>query len=754
MCQNTGISFSEFIKNHNINIIIPLIQREYAQGRDNIEGEEIRKNFVPELIRVLTGEKETLELDFVFGVMKNKEFIPLDGQQRLTTLLLLHWYFGECLSSWKYQSRRMANSFVDGLLNSNGYQRKQNPSEWIKAQNWFFENWLTDPTVSGMLTMLDAIHEEAKGGKSCDSSNLDKIKFFIHEIDPGLDADNAYTKMNARGEPLTDWENIKALLDKKARDFCFKDGLCNESKCILNQWLDKIDSEWLLALEKCAGLNSSNLSDNPNGGETESPLESAIKQINCAFRNIFDLAICVDLAKEEENTIENTALDNKEKENKKTSLESEITKFHEHNALLSDYHKIVSASTFESAARMFNVLIDRKDQLTKNWNIYHPALYQNAKTSNFKEDFLFRKDYYYSDCVRFYAISRFQCQDGNDNFSTWTRVVDNIIENGGYIDKLNLYKAIDLIDELSAHSGDILSFLSGQNEKWTIKSNFASDQVREECLKASLICSNNDNWEEIIIEAENHPWLKGKINILFINGDRTDSKVFNKRSNLLNEIYKEDKEKSYWLQKVLLSYCNDDDLPDKYGAIDLSDDVEKEKKLLNTLSNRFNSVEQNSINEGNTIPWVKDLVGTKLLEESRGKLLSKYPTAVILWGTNGKTWNAYGNIVLGKNRNLLTQCDYINDENGNNFISSYDDFVDGNNVTFQYSGHWFRWFGVPKKSEYDVYLLKNEWKKADDPYQDHPTDNTKTGDAQRYYCFNIDANETHDSFKGKLDSLI
>ena len=228
-----NINFVDFMADNQV--VIPLIQREYAQGRNNAQGEEVRKNFVPDLIKVLTGEKESLKLDFVFGVKEDGTFIPLDGQQRLTTLLLLHWYFGASKGkkwSFLYESRRMANSFTMEVL-ANSYDRKENeiPSDWIKKQEWFFENWLTDPTVSGMLLMLDEIHEKAKS-KNCNENNLKKITFYLYPIEQ-LDADNAYTKMNARGEPLTEWENIKALLDKKVQEFCFTDNpaLCTKKTC-------------------------------------------------------------------------------------------------------------------------------------------------------------------------------------------------------------------------------------------------------------------------------------------------------------------------------------------------------------------------------------------------------------------------------------------------------------------------------------------------------------------------------------------
>jgi uncharacterized protein with ParB-like and HNH nuclease domain len=79
-------------------IIIPQIQRDYAQGREDKSNEYKIKSygFILKLIEVLTTDNPALNLDFVYGYTKSigKEqlaFFPLDGQQRLTTLWLLHY---------------------------------------------------------------------------------------------------------------------------------------------------------------------------------------------------------------------------------------------------------------------------------------------------------------------------------------------------------------------------------------------------------------------------------------------------------------------------------------------------------------------------------------------------------------------------------------------------------------------------------------------------------------------------------------
>lgn len=85
--NNNKLSFWELIKNHKI--VIPIIQRDYAQGR--IGKEYLRQNFLSQLIHAL-HTNSPLTLDFIYSNEENNTMNPLDGQQRLTTLWLLHWY--------------------------------------------------------------------------------------------------------------------------------------------------------------------------------------------------------------------------------------------------------------------------------------------------------------------------------------------------------------------------------------------------------------------------------------------------------------------------------------------------------------------------------------------------------------------------------------------------------------------------------------------------------------------------------------
>ena len=72
-------------------IIIPIIQRDYAQGRKGTDVTRIRERFLDSLYKAVT--EKPITLDFVYGDIDSEgNMTPLDGQQRLTTLfLLLTW---------------------------------------------------------------------------------------------------------------------------------------------------------------------------------------------------------------------------------------------------------------------------------------------------------------------------------------------------------------------------------------------------------------------------------------------------------------------------------------------------------------------------------------------------------------------------------------------------------------------------------------------------------------------------------------
>ena len=90
MADGEKISFWELLDEY-VSIEIPVIQRDYAQGRTSKEVSDIRNNFIMSIRESLVN-KSLLDLNFVYGSTDDDVFIPIDGQQRLTTLFLVHLY--------------------------------------------------------------------------------------------------------------------------------------------------------------------------------------------------------------------------------------------------------------------------------------------------------------------------------------------------------------------------------------------------------------------------------------------------------------------------------------------------------------------------------------------------------------------------------------------------------------------------------------------------------------------------------------
>lgn len=208
-------------------IEIPLIQRDYAQGRTDTRTSDIRERFLDVLHEALT-EGRDVGLDFIYGDVEDGTLRPLDGQQRLTTLFLLHWYLGyraEQLSerqawmSFSYATRPTARLFCEQLVTAQPPPDESAPAAWIVDQPWYLYVWRNDPTIQAMLVMIDAIHRRFA---DCDplsawrrliASDAPAISFQLLPIDDMGSGEDLYIKMNSRGKPLTPFENFKARFE-------------------------------------------------------------------------------------------------------------------------------------------------------------------------------------------------------------------------------------------------------------------------------------------------------------------------------------------------------------------------------------------------------------------------------------------------------------------------------------------------------------------------------------------------------------
>lgn len=231
-------------------IEIPMIQRDYAQGREDDKARKIREDFLGVLHRALTTDK-AMSLDFVYGEIADGKLCLLDGQQRLTTLFLLHWYFAwraERLSDttgwqrFEYATRPSARRFCEQLVES-APPAGSPLRAWFEDQAWFLHTWQHDPTITAMLVMLEAIHErfsqvEPMGAWArLTDSATPAISFHLLPIEQLGLSDELYIKMNSRGKPLTEFETFKArfeqLLEKS-----YPERVAEISRKIDGDWAD------------------------------------------------------------------------------------------------------------------------------------------------------------------------------------------------------------------------------------------------------------------------------------------------------------------------------------------------------------------------------------------------------------------------------------------------------------------------------------------------------------------------------------
>ena len=237
-------------------IEIPLIQRDYAQGRESESVRRIRNGFLEVLHRALTGG-EDVGLDFVYGAVEEGTLRPLDGQQRLTTLFRLNWYLsfrantlnrGDSWTSFSYATRPGARLFCERLVRCERpdgdvipWASMRSLSEWIQDQAWYLATWRHDPTIRSMLVMLDAIDErfgsEDHGVAWTRLVRERAITFHLLPIDQSVlgSGEELYVRMNSRGRPLTPFENFKALFEHEVSSVDPEKGV---------ELAKKFDGEW------------------------------------------------------------------------------------------------------------------------------------------------------------------------------------------------------------------------------------------------------------------------------------------------------------------------------------------------------------------------------------------------------------------------------------------------------------------------------------------------------------------------------
>lgn len=539
--QGKITNFWKLIQSHNIEI--PIIQRDYAQGR--IDKNEIRLNFLNALYNSL-NDSHSIRLDFIYGSIVNDSFQPLDGQQRLTTLYLLHWYaamrdeisigeYQSILTKFKYETRISSREFCESLI-SNPIKIEasvESLSSKITDAAWFFLSWKKDPTIDSMLRMIDDIHDKyftIDGLWEKLTSQNCLIDFYHVDLeDIGL-TDDLYIKMNARGKLLSPFENFKASFEKRIIDENWEDNLA-----FSETFANKIDSVWTDFF--WSNRESNNID-------------------NYFMRFISTVGMI------------RTSLE-------KSSLSTSRLK------LIQDQPDLLKSEYFskESFAYLIKVLDVYSYSLAKIPEITFP-LFQHQPGNNILSAIIKEgSNASYTQKVLFFAEVEFLIKNAEfseEQYLEWMRVVRNIVSRGdvtkngkrpAIIRSPETFEGvINLIKELSNGSNDIYKYLS-ENQ---VKSTFAKDQIEEEHIKANLITVNPDA-KQVIHDTEDLNLLQGRIEFALycIDHDYTNNKLdivrLRKVQATLKKYFSKESDINNDFRRAMLTIADSNDKYEYYG---------------------------------------------------------------------------------------------------------------------------------------------------------------------------------------------
>ena len=330
-------TFARLLNEAN-SIIIPKVQRDYAYGRkEETKVVEILDGLLTSMLTAVKNNEPVI-LDFVYGgsyVQKNKKsggLIPLDGQQRLTTLFLLHYYASllhsdvdnelseeelsikreneseriEKLLKFKYETRQSATEFCSGLIKDirpNLLKRYCPGTNKIKDliidDSKYLGTYDSDPTIVSMLNVLEAIENKClemdvlQLSPSIWDRLFDRVNVMFYSLsldDFGL-TDDLFIKMNSRGKKLTQFEIFKAdmmaIIKREGEEL--KDSF---SKKMDTEWIDIIWGNTEKSLDdKRTGLdvNRRNMSEQGCGIDVVFSDKESIEKVADVFDTLYQI---------------------------------------------------------------------------------------------------------------------------------------------------------------------------------------------------------------------------------------------------------------------------------------------------------------------------------------------------------------------------------------------------------------------------------------------------------------------------------
>lgn len=531
------MNFNELVATYN-RIVIPRIQRDYAQGRQDSHTQEIRSNLLNDLF-----SSKNVSFNMIFGESdEEKNFIPIDGQQRLTLLFLLALYGHKKVGKGKigleklfYSTRESSSEFWNYaiLLDWDTLSDTETVTDWCKNQNGFQWYWSMDPTVQSILCVLDDIHKRYVESP-LHYPSIDSIEFDIHDMTKTGLNETLYIKMNSRGKHLNAFEQIKSTLDaqlsEKSNDY--------DITVFNNYPWDINGSDWSFAKKwaYCMDRDWSNWFWDP----ITASLDGTLLKLIMAYTYIFlscrsdsnKLADSV-IEKRKEEILPMLKLTSSEILSNNLDITPSISHISIAYSVFDERHQLVDNADlrkeyFEGLAKLLCNLIHANRNFASSWgdiiDFRNPALkFENKQLAILASLMFYKCDGYIG-----------------KHFGNWMRFCWNMVENTVEdYDSLTTFSR-NCKNYYSHGSSHIYIWLSSQYAQLPVSK---SKQLEEEIYKASSLASVHLGYKssmaEIIFSAESHILLKGRLRPLLLDesGNLSHKGFLNRYKNFKSMFY-------------------------------------------------------------------------------------------------------------------------------------------------------------------------------------------------------------------------
>ena len=483
--ENKNITLEKLLKMYTIKI--PEIQRDYAQGRNDIAVKNIRDNFLDRLFQALINDEDSIKLDYIYGYTdkdnQNKTFHLIDGQQRITTLWLLYIFIyckkeikeKKFLSNFAYYTSKNAAEFTKQISNKNNVTDLFDYINTLKECEKYKE-YMLDQSIYSFVNMLEAIKEKYEKKTGIGIDKLNNITFDIIDVEDKQTGENLYLKMNSRGKPLSAFENFKAWLFENF-----------ENKDIKNSCAQVINNDWIKFFWK---LDKSNYD------------KIIMNFIDICTVYFYFTSMC---KKKIDNEQKKKYIDkyNELKDNTSTILIKSLYMDDKGNNIINP-----------KAVTVINNLINKLQNMEGGIAILSDTELANKEIKSFQKIFAM---------LTYFSKNE---TDNNNQFLEWYksmwRVVENTRNNSSSGDDIIRYfNMLKFMSKLSADYTQNLSKITNEDlEK--LQKLFGNEMLMEEVEKAKLISnsqlisdpSQKGKLIEIFEDAYKHDYFKGKIGFL------------------------------------------------------------------------------------------------------------------------------------------------------------------------------------------------------------------------------------------------